>query len=325
MAYNADTEVELLNTSPEFRVNQVSLSQDGRYLAVCFGKTLEIYCLNSSASSYAKIISITDISYNINSCVISRDGSTVVASGISYASTNSKQFNSTAESDTTKGKVFSYSITGMSVTALGSCELSTGSMRVAIVDSGYFWAASLHDGSCVMFKQVKPDSVEWQFKPNNPLLELAYAIDITQTDSGEVYVACGANLKVNTVNGVSSAGGFLYLIKSVLMVYDEESQYPEPYYKGILQWSTDIQYGVNPGVSLDKNANYVTATDGKPDGQTVKESAGSFYLYSVSTGSQIWKQDTSQMNWPMMLAQDGSSVFGGSDEGSVYYWNLSSD
>jgi len=37
---------------------------------------------------------------------------------------------------------------------------------------------------------------------------------------------------------------------------------------------------------------------------------------------QVWKQDTSLMNWPMMLAADGKSVFGGSDNGSVFYWKL---
>ena len=139
-------------------------------------------------------------------------------------------------------------------------------------------------------------------------------------------MACGANLTTTTKNGVTSDGGFLYLVKSVRMVYDENNvRYPAPYYKGVVQWSSDIKYGVNPGVTLDKNATYVTATDGKPlHGASVQESPGAFYLYSVATGDLIWKYDTSKMNWPMMIADDGKSAFGGSDEGSVYYWDLSS-
>ncbi|MCF6301542.1 MAG: hypothetical protein L3J52_10570, partial [Proteobacteria bacterium] len=80
-----------------------------------------------------------------------------------------------------------------------------------------------------------------------------------------------------------------------------------------------------PGVLMDLNATYVSATDGKPDGKTISESSGSFYLFSADTGELVWKYDTPMMNWPMMLARDGKSVFGGSDDGSVYYWKLGSN
>ena len=46
-AYKADTGVELLNITPQLRVNQVSLSLDGQFLAVCYGKTVEVYQLKS--------------------------------------------------------------------------------------------------------------------------------------------------------------------------------------------------------------------------------------------------------------------------------------
>lgn len=310
-AYSADTGAEVLNVITTSRVNQVSLSKDGQYLAACYGNTLEVYKFNASTQLYDIIATETSTNYNINSCKISRNGNTVVASGI--------QYNDSGGTTIITGKVFSYGVSDKTVTSLGDCELSTGCMRVAIVDSGLFWAASLHDGSCMMFNYKKPDTYEWQYKPDNPDLTLAYAVDITQTETGDIFVACGANL-----SGTGD-GGFLYLIKSVIMVYSENTEnlkYPDPKYSCNLQWSTPIKYGVNPGVSLDKNATFVSATDGKPDGNSVQESAGSFYLYSATTGDLVWQYDTVMMNWPMMLARDGKSVFGGSDDGTVYYWTL---
>jgi len=311
-AFEASTGQQLLNTAPASRVNQVSLSQDGHYLAVCFAKTLEVYQLNTTSNSYASIASFTGQEFDINSCVISRDGSTVVASGIKYTPIPGEPHKST-----TTGKVYSYAISGSQVSALGTASLTTGSMRVAVVESGGFWAASLHDGSCVLFQQDKPTEPLWHCVPDNPNIMLAYAVDITQTTYGDVYVACGAN------QDTPDYGGYLYLVKSVRMVYDQpNTEYPAPYFSGVVQWSQNIQFGVNPGVSLDQNATYVSATDGKPDGKTVVESAGSFYLFDGTSGQQVWQLDTCQMNWPMAIARDASCVVGGSDAGSFYYWHL---
>jgi hypothetical protein len=51
---------------------------------------------------------------------------------------------------------------------------------------------------------------------------------------------------------------------------------------------------------VDKNATYVTATDGKSDGKsdgkTIDESAGSFYLFNASNGNMIWQKQTYMMN-----------------------------
>jgi hypothetical protein len=172
----------------------------------------------------------TTSTYSINSCVISRDGSTVVASGILYTSISQKE-------EIITGHVFSYSINNSTVSSLGN------------------------------------------------------AVDITQTDGGDVYMACGANLS-GTRNG-----GFLYLVKSIPPVTADNSATKST---GVIQWSTYIQYGVNPGVSVDKNATYVTATDGKSDGKsdgkTIDESAGSFYLFNASNGNMIWQKQTYMMN-----------------------------
>ena len=311
------------------RINQVSLSQDGQYLAVCYGYSLEIFQLNNDKNGYTSIFTHTSATHNINSCVISRDGNTVVAAGIAYADgaelacRSQKSLGET----TTTGQVISFSVNEGVVSKLAETSTSTGCMRVAIVESGLFWAASLHDGSCVMyglesFAGIPSVKQYWQFKPVNPNLELAYAVDITQTEIGEIFVACGANLYA--ADPGTDPGGILYLVQANRLVYDGDEagdvDYPPPNYSATLKWSTNIQYGVNPGVSLDRNATYVTATDGKPVGQTVVESSGNFYMYQVNTGDQLFQQPTFMMNWPMQLSRDGQSAIGASDDGTVYYW-----
>jgi hypothetical protein len=326
-AFDAATGTELLNITLSARINQVSLSQSGEYLAVCYGKTVEVFKLikgiinpGEYKYSYEPMQQFTSATYDINSCVISRDGCTVVASGIAYSDDNTEgQLKPTSHSTatTTTGKVFSYTVNNSTVSVLGSCELTSGSMRVAVTDTGQYWTASLHDGSCMLFNQSNPNSEAWQCTPDIQNLMLAYAVDITQTDTGDVYVACGANL-----SGLGD-GGVLYLVKSTTTGKTDPSEHSatdNAACAGVVQWTQNIQYGVNPGVSMDKNATYVTATDGKPDGQTINESAGSFYLFTAATGDLIWQKNTYMMNWPMMLSRDSSSVIGGSDDGSFYYW-----
>jgi len=286
------------------RVNQVTLSQDGKYMAFCYGSNVAVYMLSSDGSAYTALSTISLAPYNINSCEISSNGACVVASGIQY-------IDNADGSTTTQGKVFSYSVDGTTVTSTGDCALPTGSMRVAVSDNGRFWAASLHDGSCVLINGLSPTTYQWQYSPTAPTgytLSLAYAVDVTETDLGLVYVACGANIHQGTTNA-----GLLYLVRS---------EYDKDFHGGVQQWAAQIERSVNPGVTLDRNATYVTATDGQPISHSTQETPGSFYLFDTASGTPVWKQDTSLMNWPMMLAADGKSAFGGSDNGSVFYWKL---
>ncbi len=277
--------------------------------------------VNSSEpiNSYESIYKYTSPNFSINSCVISYDGSTIIASGIAYSDGSDASINQTNEQAevATTGTVLSYIVSDGVVSSLGVHELNSGSMRVAVTADGKHWAASLHDGSCALFSFDNPSEKTWQCTPPQTNLMLAYAVDITQTDQGDVYVACGANLSGN------GPGGFLYLVKSVAVEFSNNHSkdgYPINQKQGVIQWSQELQFGVNPGVTMDKNANFVTATDGKPVGQTIEESAGSFYLFNGTTSDLIWQQKTTMMNWPMMLSRDGSSVVGGSDDGSFFYW-----
>ncbi|MCW8869963.1 MAG: hypothetical protein OQK49_04600 [Proteobacteria bacterium] len=323
-AYAAGSGDCLLNVTRSDRINQVSLSQDGQYLAVCYGHTVEVFRL--SGTTYQSIFKHQTPDFSINSCEISGNGKTVVTSGIHYADDNQQTLfqsrleatDSSSATQATSGQINAYEINGSSVSTMGSCDVDTGCMRVAVLNNGSQWAVSMHDGSCGLVLANKAATLEWRCRPNISNLELAYAVAITRTEQGDVFVACGANQKN------SDAGGLLYLVQSVRMVYDKDnnSNYPPTYFKGVIQWSHDTEFGVNPGVSMDKNGHYVTATDGKPKGKTVKESKGNFYLFNVQNGHQLWQHQTDMMNWPMQLAQNGQSVIGGSDNGSVYYWKL---
>ncbi len=77
-------------------------------------------------------------------------------------------------------------------------------------------------------------------------------------------------------------------------------------------------------MSLDLAGAFVTATDGKPadHGHGVNESAGHFYLFDNASGTPAWSRETRTMNWPMAISANGRAIVGGSDDGSLYYWQI---
>jgi hypothetical protein len=305
-AFKADSGEVIMNLCKPSRINQVSLSQNGQYLAVCYGKTVEIFKLHKGIQNpgeyvweYQSIFTHTATTNDINSCVISRDGSTVVAAAINWDA------NKSGSSVTPKGAILAFSISDLTVSTLGDCALSTaGPIQVAVTENGSHWAASLHDGSCVLVSQSSPGATVWHYTPTPATgytLDLAYAVAIGINGAGNALVACGANLSGGT------NGGLLYLVENV-------SGTATP------QWQQELSFGANPGVSMDHSTTYVTATDGKPVGQTTAESAGNLYLFKVADGTTVIQQPTFMMNWPMQIAYDGSAVIGASDDGTVYYW-----
>ena len=59
-------------------------------------------------------------------------------------------------------------------------------------------------------------------------------------------------------------------------------------------------------------------------GSNQKESPGHFYLFDANSGEQLWQYQTPVMNWPMMVTANGNTAVGGSDDGGIYYWQLTS-
>jgi hypothetical protein len=267
-AFIASSGDKILDEVKSHRINQVSLSQDGQYLAVCYGQTVEVFQLrlqiiNPGENTYAyeSIFKQASNTYDINSCVISHDGSTVVAAAINWDA------NKSGSTDTHKGAILAFSISDTTVSALGTCDLTTaGPIQVAVTANGTYWAASIHDGSCALVSHSSPSTLVWQHQATPATgytLDLAYAVAIGINSSGNALVACGANLSGG------SNGGLLYLVENV-------SGTATP------QWQQELSFGANPGVSMDQSTTYVTATDGKPVGQTTTESAGNLYLFKVA-------------------------------------------
>lgn len=295
--FNAACGTKLLDTTLPARVNQVSLSASGDCLLVVFANTVQLYKLNPAGAAF-ELVSQQDLSpYYLNSAVISENGQTAIVSAMLYSDDGSS----------TQGAVFNFAVADEYLSLVQKYPLeAAGPMRVAVTTAGEAFGASLHDGSCVIYKASADAQPLWTYMPDKPNLSVAYAFDLTLNSKGQLIVACGANL-YDSVNG-----GYLYLLQTE---WTEESDQPE------LLWDTELDYAANPGVSLDLNACYVTATDGKPS-DPPKESPGNFYLFDVASGNQLWQFPTSQMNWPMVIAANGSAAFGGSDNGAVYYWNL---
>jgi hypothetical protein len=144
---------------------------------------------------------------------------------------------------------------------------------------------------------------------------------VTETETGHVVLACGAN---QTSGGL----GFLYVVDSQPLQFTNAPTRYTP----VLRWIEPLQYAANPGVSLDRNATRVTATDGKPKASppgaapahavagATPESPGNFYLFDAAAGALLWKYPTPIMNWPMVITPDGSAQLGGSDDGTLYRW-----
>lgn len=300
-AYRSEDGKELLSVEPKSRVNQVSLSENGEYLAMCYGSCVVLYRLSEDGLSYNEVGNSDLSPCYVNSCEISREGNVVVASGIIY---NDDKASNSSE---TQGRIIAFEVSDGELSKIGECDPGAGSMRVAVTSNGEFWAASLHDGSCVLFHRNDPASYQWKVSPDGYSMSLAYAVAITETEERHVFVACGANVHDQKDDGL------LYMVRSE-WIHDE--------HVGKIVWKNPIVRSVNPGVSLDQNATLVTATDGQPI-KGSQESPGSFYLFEAQSGNPLMKQDTTLMNWPMMLSYDGKFAFGGSDNGSVYYWDTS--
>ena len=296
-AYRVADGVQVLNVSSTSRVNQVVLSGDGSLLLAVSGDTVQLYSYADGAYTLAS--QQTFAGSACDSCALSPDGFQAVVSCTIYNDNGG----------TNTGQVISLAVDNQKLVVSGTWASPVAAIRVAVAATGNYWAASLHDGSCALFDQDNVSAPLWRYTPDVQELGMAYGLDITETAAGRVFVACGANIYATAP---ALATGYLYVLESVM---DGSAQAPQ------LCWSSALQYSPNPGVSLDREAQFVTATDGEPiNEQTGTESPGNFYLFDGATGAQLWSYATPLMNWPMAITPDGSHAFGGSDDGSVYFW-----
>jgi outer membrane protein assembly factor BamB len=84
-------------------------------------------------------------------------------------------------------------------------------------------------------------------------------------------------------------------------------------------WERPLEFGPN-GTSMDDAAQFIAASDGAPYNSSQSLSTGNFYLFDRA-GNPIWQFPTGLMNWPVAVSADGTAVAGGSDDGTVYYFD----
>jgi hypothetical protein len=235
--------------------------------------------------------------HTIESAMISGDGTRVVAGSIHY------------ESPATVGAVISARITPSGFADVTTTAFDSGVMRVAITADGSAWGGALHDASCVCFLAGSTSLPVWRHRSDVPA-NIAYAFAIAGSASGTVNLACGVNLIVGDDPGAPQGA-------VISLSCDAQAATPVP----VQRWVMPTKYAVNPGVSLDRAATLVSATDGKPDpGHEIVESAGNFYLFDNVANRVLWAWPTPKMNWPMAIAANGRAIVGASDDGRIYYW-----
>lgn len=307
-AYRLSDGATLLSETCTSRVSQVSLSGDGSLLLAVFGDTVKLYSYTGSAYACVGQQSFTGAS--CGSCALSPDGFNAVVACTIYHDDD----DGTSSAPAT-GQVVSLAIANNVLSVSGTWPTSTGVQRVAMAATGNYWGAVLHDGSCALLGQGNVNQPLWQYRPTLQNLGIAYGIDITETSTGRVVLACAANVPTPATEPIQApSGGYLYLVESV---QNGSGQSPN------FCWGSALQYSGNPGVSLAREAQSVTATDGQPIYPLTtppKETPGNFYLFDGASGEKIWSYPTPIMNWPMTITPDGRYAFGGSDDGSVYFW-----
>ncbi len=288
------------------RVNQLTFSSDGNLLLADFQHEIRLYQFASGSTAAPRWLQSDSLAltsgFSSYSAVLAPNGSRVWVGAINY---NAKPVYT--------GQVQQIVIDNAKFGAVTSYAQAQGVMRVVTTVDGAYAAAALHDGSCAFFQAVQA-STAFVYKPDLSGLNIAYAIAITETPAKQLVIVVGAN---------QGEGGVLYRVDAA-QTASEIANYPV--WGPVLRWSHPVQFAVNPGVTLDLAATRVSATDGKPDesngGNNQKESPGNFYLLDACSGQQLWQYGTKLMNWPMALTPDGNTAVGGSDDGSIYYWNL---
>ena len=296
--YNAESGEVLLSVSLPRRVNQVSFSSTGSLLIASYGQYISLYKNTDGSFSEAGVYDLGD-NYDCGSVVMCQYGSYASAAVTNYSTTPAS------------GEILCFSTTESQLNCVSRFATSVGAVRTAISVDGTWWGASMHDGSCVAFSNQNYDQPQWIYTPPADLLggkslSVAYGFDMVINGASEIIFSVGANIE----GGDEGKLGCLYSVTS---------QYENGVFVPALKWLNFLQYSPNPGVSMDLDGKYVTATDGKPGGSTA-ETPGNFYLYDWSTGAQVFQYPTEIMNWPMNISSKGNAIFGASDTGLGYYW-----
>lgn len=312
------------------RINEVEISEDGSAIVAVESSNLQFFV--KASDQYEQVATENISGAYLRSCAITPDGRYLAVAGEVYSDeayseegrsvgTRGKEF----ESSSSTGILYLYENNNGALKYLGHYEADNGILRVVLTRDGKYFAASTKAGEMLLF--ANPITTQdklfplWKYQNDDYTLGLSYALAICHTSAGELFVASGGNYQGSSQSQEdTTAYGYAYVVKNT--INSLKQNVPQR------QWIYKLTYCPNPGMNMDDNATYLTATDGQPifggsdDGDVPSETPGNFYLFNAQEGSLIWQYTTQLMNWPMVINPAGTAVLGGSDDGSLYYWSI---
>jgi WD40 repeat protein len=312
-AYEVSTGKMLLDERTDGRVNSVAMSADGAWLASCSGSAmsqhseLRLYrkwrlpifvpgltppVITSWKTWYGKSDAFDAGAQAQGTLAMSRNGQWIVVGGgqgvVRLFENQSGKLVKSAE-----------------WTVPASENPFPDKMAVQFLDmsaDGTWFAAALNNSRLYMFRRqtmVATGKPEWTYVVNHYGGHNVYGVRVS-TDGSKVF-ACSNSSNTNY-------GGYVDMFENVA---DSTGTY------GPKQlWSFKTLRSPNPGLSMDEEGKYITVADGYPLG-----TPGHFYLLNAKTGQQIWSYQTGDMNWPITISPNGSTIVAGSDDGKIYTWH----
>lgn len=239
--------------------------------------------------------------YYAESVAIDREGQQIVVAGRHYLSAGEPAEDAT-------GAVFWFDCAA-ALFLKASCVLDCPAMRVAMTPDGGFWAAAMYDGSTCLFSPDSAQTPLYRYTPPIQDLGVSYGVAIASRGDGNLVMASAVNYGQD---------------QGAVCVLEGHMMAARLFAPG-LSWHQTLKYSANPGLTMDDRGRWLTATDGQPLADSDQdETPGSFYLFDLASQQCLWSYPTSLMNWPMQITPDGRYVFGGSDDGCVYYWQNTS-
>ncbi|ODC04394.1 hypothetical protein BFW38_13495 [Terasakiispira papahanaumokuakeensis] len=281
------------------RVNQVAMSQSGDILAAVYSSSLRVY--QRVGARYVLLdsadLDVNGRDYYAESVAIDREGRQIVVAGRHYLTADEP-----AEEAT--GAVFWFDC-GSSLSMKAVSVLDCPAMRVAMTPEGGFWAVAMYDGSSCLFNPESAQVPLYRHTPPIQDLGVSYGIAIADRGYGNLVIASAVNYGHDQ--------GAVCVVEGHMMT--------ARLFAPGLSWQKMLEYSANPGLTMDDAGRWLTATDGQPlSNSDQDETPGNFYLFDLYEQRCLWSYPTRLMNWPMQITPDGGYVFGGSDDGCVYYW-----
>lgn len=293
------------------RVNEVELSQDGRWLVACGGDCLYLFELGTAKTEPQAVFTGPGTVYGAG---ISADGAWIVAGMMASESGDATAGDSRRASSgaggSVVGQVVLFQNQGGRLAQRGCWKApwidgkqNSFIQRIVIAPDGQHFAAASSNGAFYLFSLsqfLRTQAPLWgQSAPGQATIYgLALSAD------GQC-LAAGSN-PLQSSNEPPGPGFYSY----VRNLPDPNS--PTGFSPSLI-WKAQALSSPNPGLSMDAGGAYVAAADGHPF-----DKPGTFYLLSGVDGSRLWHMTTKCECYPAAISQDASLVVCGSDDSNVY-------